>query len=120
MDSIKKTARTAGLLYFLASIIGVVGLVYVPNKLIVPDDATATADHLRASGWLLRLGIASELIGHVLFVFMVLALYRLFKAVNEHQARLVVILGALLSVPLAFLNVLNEIAALLLVSGATF
>jgi hypothetical protein len=38
------------------------GLVYVPGKLIVYGNATATADKIRASGWLLRLGIASELI----------------------------------------------------------
>jgi hypothetical protein len=31
-----------------------------------------------------------------------------------------VILGALVSVPIVFLNVLNEIAALILVSGASF
>ena len=120
MDAIKKTARTAGLLYFLALLIGLFGLVYAPSKLIVTGDATATANNLRTSGWLLRLGIGSELVGHVVFLFVVLVLYRLFKAVNEDQARLMVILGALLSVPIAFLNVVNEIAALLLVSGADF
>lgn len=53
-------------------------------------------------------------------VFLVLALYRLFKPVNEIHARLLVALGALVSVPIMFLNVLNEIAALMLVSGADF
>jgi len=50
----------------------------------------------------------------------VLALYRLFKAVDEKHAVLVVILGAVVSVPIVFLNVLNEIAAMILVSGADF
>jgi hypothetical protein len=49
-----------------------------------------------------------------------MALYRLFKPVGETQAKLVVILGALVSVPIAFLNVLNEVAALALVSGASY
>jgi hypothetical protein len=44
----------------------------------------------------------------------------LFKAVNEKHAVLMVILGALVSVPIVFLNVLGEIAALILVSGADF
>ncbi len=66
------------------------------------------------------IGIASELFHQVVVVFLVLALYRLFKAVNETHARQVVILGALVSVPIMFLNVLNEIAALILVSGADF
>ena len=120
MDATKKTAHIAGLLYFVAALFGVFGLVYAPSRLIVSGDATVTANNLRASGWLLRLGIGGELIGHVIFLFMVLVLHRLFRAVNEDQARLVVILGALLSVPIAFLNAVNEIAALLLVSGADF
>jgi hypothetical protein len=53
-------------------------------------------------------------------IFLVLALYRLFKAVNEKYAVLMVILGALVSVPIVFLNVLNEVAAVVLVSGAGF
>jgi hypothetical protein len=44
----------------------------------------------------------------------------LFKAVDETLAKQVVILGALLSVPIMFVNVLNNIAALVLVSGADF
>jgi hypothetical protein len=97
-----------------------IGLLYVPGKLIVSGNATATADNIRASEWLLRLGIASDLIHQTVVVFLVLALYRLFKPVNETLAKQVVILGALLSVPIMFVNVLNDIAALVLVSGADF
>ncbi len=120
MNETKKTARLAGFLYLLVGITAPIGLLYVPGRLIVPGDATATADRLRASGWLLRIGIGSELFHQVAIVFVVLVLYRLFKAVDEQQARLMVILGALVSVPIVFLNVLNEIAALILVSGADF
>ena len=48
-----------------------------------------------------------------------LALYRLFKAVNEKYAVLMVIFS-LLGLPIVFVNVLNEIAAIVLVSGADF
>lgn len=120
MNSTKKQARMAGLLYLLGSIPAPIGFMYVPSKLIVSGDATATADRIRAAESLLRIGIASELYTPVVFIFLVLALYRLFKAVNETLARQMVILGALVSVPIVFLNVLNEIAALILVSGADF
>ena len=120
MNSTKKQARKAGLLYLLVGITAPIGLEYVPNTLIVRGNATATADHIRASETLLRIGIASELFHQVIAVFVVLALYRLFKAVNETHARQMVILGALVSVPIMFLNVVNEIAALVLVSGADF
>src|SRR6202045_1766287 len=119
MSSIKKQARFAGLLYLLASLPAPFGLIYVPNTLIVTGDATATADHVRASETLLRLGIASELIGSIVFIFVVLALYRLFKGVNEKQALAMAIL-ILFSIPISLLNVINEIAALVLVSGANF
>jgi hypothetical protein len=93
---------------------------YVPGKVIVSGDATATADRIRASESLFRIGIASELIPQVIAIFVVLALYRLFKGVNEARARELVILGALVSAPIMFVNVLNELAALILVSGVAF
>src|SRR5437870_2119125 len=119
MDQTKRQARLAGLLYFLASIPAPFGLIYVPNKLIVLNDATATANHIRASESLLRLGIGCELWQATMFIFVVLALYRLFKAVNEAHALAMMIL-ILLSIPMYLLSVVNEIAALLVVSGANF
>ncbi len=120
MSSTQQQARYAGFLYLILAVTAPIGLLYVPGKLIVSGNATATADHIRASELLLRIGIASELFHQVIGVFLVLALYRLFKAVNETHAKLVVILGALVSLPIVFVNVLNEIAALILVSGADF
>jgi hypothetical protein len=120
VSSTKRQARTAGFLYLLLVGTAPPGLLYVPGKLIVSGDAAATANNLRASEGLLRLGIASELIHQVLVVFLVLALYRLFKPVSAGLARQVVILGALLSVPIMFLNVLNDIAAQILASGPDY
>ena len=120
MSSTKHQARVAGFLYLLVALTAPLGLLYVPGKLIVSGNATATADNIRASEWLLRLGIASELIHQIIAIFLVLALYRLFKPVDEALARQVVILGALVSVPIMFVNVLNDVAALVLVSGADF
>lgn len=118
--STQQQARFAGFLYLLLALIAPIGLLYVPGKLIVSRNATATADNIRASEGLLRIGIASELVHQIIGVFLVLALYRLFKAVNETHAKQMVILGALVSVPIVFVNVLNEIAALVLVKGADF
>ena len=116
----RKDARRAGVLYLLIAVIAPIGLVYVPGKVIVTGDAAATADRLRASEWVLRLGIASELSHQIIGIFLLLVLYRLFKPVDEYHARLLVILGLLLSVPIVFVNVLNEIAALILVGGGKF
>jgi hypothetical protein len=118
--SIQQQARSAGLLYLVIALIAPIGLMYVPGKLIVSGNATATADNIRASEGLLRIGIASELIHQAVAVFLVLALYRLFKPVSDMLAKQLLILGALVSVPIVFVNVLNHVAALLLVSGADF
>jgi hypothetical protein len=54
-----------------------------------------------------------------MFIFVVLALYRLFKAVNQGHALAMMIL-ILISIPMYLLSVVYEIAALLVVSGANF
>ena len=106
-------------MYLLASLPAPFALIYVPSSLIVSGDATATANHIRASENLFRLGIATELFGFIMFIFVVLALYRLFKGVNEKQALAMAIL-LLISLPISLVNALNDIAALILLSGADF
>jgi hypothetical protein len=115
-----KAAKTAGILYFLTALIAPIGLMYVPGKIIVTGDAAATAERIRSSEWLLRLGIGAELIPQIIAIFVVLALYRLFKPVDKNQAVLMVVLGGLISIPIMFLSVLNEIAALILVNSADY
>ena len=119
MDSTRKQAKIAGALYALVAVTAPIGLIYVPGKLFVTGDATATADHIRAFESLLRMGIASELFHQAVEVFLVLVLYGLFKPVSKSLARQLAILG-LVPIPIIFVNVLNEIAALILVSGANF
>jgi Domain of unknown function (DUF4386) len=119
MSSTKNPGRFAGLLYVLVSIPGAFALIYVPSKLIVGGNATATANNIAASETLFRLGIAGQLISQALFIFVALALYDLLKGVNQRHASLMLTL-IVVSIPIAFLNELNAIAALVLVRGADF
>ena len=119
MSFTKNPGRFAGLLYILASIVGIFGLLYVPNKLIMNGNAVETARNIAASETLFRLGMAAHLIGEALFVFVALALYDLFKAVS-HRNALCMLTLILVAIPMAFLNELNAIAALVLVQGADF
>lgn len=70
-----------------------------------------------AAEWLFRSGTVSHPIGQIIFNFLVLALYRIFKPVNKDRAVLMVVL-ALLGVPIAFLNEVNHLAVLRLLSSA--
>jgi hypothetical protein len=119
MSSTKNPGRFAGLLYILMSIPGFFAMVYVPSKLIVHGNAAATANNIAAAETLFRLGIVAQLISQAGFLFVALALYDLLKGVNRRHASLMVTL-VVVTIPIAFLNELNSIAALVLVRGADF
>ena len=119
MSFTKNPGRFVGLLYILFSIPGFFAIVYVPSKLIVDRDAAATANNVAAHEMLFRLGIAGQLICQVGFIFVALALYDLLKGVNQRYASLYMI-SALVAAPIACLNELNSIAALVLVRGVDF
>jgi len=119
MNSNGNPGRFAGLLYVLISIPGIFALIYVPGKLIVHGNATATASNIAAHETLFRLGIAANLISQILFMWVALALYDLLKGVNRRQAALMLTL-IVVPVPIVLLNELNAIAALILVRGADF
>jgi len=119
MNSTKKTARLAGVLYLVNGVTGFFGIIYVPSRLIVSGNAAATANNILASERLFRVGIVSELICAAEFVFLLWVLYRLLAGVSRTHASLMVILG-LVFVPIMCVNVLNEIAALTLLRGADF
>src|SRR3989454_5393622 len=83
-------------------------LIYIPSKLFVRGNATATANNIAAHELLFRLGIVSDLFCGTILIFLVLALYRLLKGVNPNLAVLMVILGGVLPAVVDFFNVLND------------
>jgi len=117
MDSTKSLARRSGLLYVLAGSTAPFAYLYVPDTLLVQGDALATADRVRASEGLLRAAIFGELYGATLLVFAALALYQLFKSVDQKAATLMAVL-MLVSVPISYINALNHIAPLILLKSS--
>jgi Domain of unknown function (DUF4386) len=118
--SINHRARLAGFLYLLLVFAGPVRLMYIPEKLFVAGNATATASNIAAHETLFRLGMVSDLFGAVVLIFLTLALFDLFKDVDRKLAVLVVILGGVMPACINFFNVVNDAAALILVRGADF
>ncbi|GAA4891972.1 DUF4386 domain-containing protein [Flaviramulus aquimarinus] len=119
MNSKKKTARIAGILYLLIAITGGFGIMYAPSSIIVSDDATVSANNLINFDFIYSLSILSNIISQVLTIFLVLTLSRLFKDVNPKLTKYMVTF-VLVAVPISFLNVLNLVAAQIFVSGAEF
>jgi hypothetical protein len=110
-----RSVRAAGFIYLLLVVTGIFGF-FVPQTLIVPQDAAATAHKILASETLFRLAIISGLIATIAFVFLARELYRLLSSLNKPRASLMVVL-VLLSIPISFVSSLNEIAALRLIDG---
>src|SRR4030067_868790 len=114
--SLKKTARIAGLWYLLLAITGAYSIIYVPSKIMVRGDAVATANNILANEFLFRTGIISDIISSTIFVFLVLVLYRLFKQVNERQAKLMVAL-VIVQIPAVFIMEAFNITSLMILKG---
>jgi hypothetical protein len=120
MTLLSRNARVAGCLYIVGSLVAVVRLIYIPNTLIVPENATATVNNIARHELLFRFGILSQLFTGALWIFVTLALYRLFKGVDRGLAVLMVILGSLMVTPIFFMNSVNDAAALLFTRGGEF
>ncbi len=119
MNSTKKTARLVGASYVLVLITGIFGLIYVPGKLFVAGDVAATIGNIRSSELLFRLYIVNGIVSPVIFMFVALALYQLFKDVNRTLAKLMVIL-VLIQVPMAIVSTLNQVAVLDIARGVDY
>jgi Domain of unknown function (DUF4386) len=119
MNSTKRMARIAGVLYLVNGVTGFFSIIYVPRRVMVPGNAAATAGNIIASERLFRLGIASEVICAVEFIYLLWILYRLLSGTSKTHASLMVIFG-LAFVPIMCMNAVSGIAALTLLRGADF
>jgi Domain of unknown function (DUF4386) len=116
LNSQKRTARLGGLLYFFWTLTGLYGLMYLPSQTIVKGDAVATANKILANEFLFRTGVVNDLISSILWIFMVLVLYRLFKQVNERHAKLLVAM-VMVQIPVTFVMGAFNIATLMIIKG---
>lgn len=120
MRTSRNPGRVAGLLYLSIILIGPLRLIYIPNKLFVHNDATATASNIAAHESLFRWGMTADLVGAVLLLYLTLAFYRLFKEVDRDLAAQVVILGGVMPALLYFVNSVSDGAALTLATAPSF
>lgn len=115
-NSLKKTARIAGLLYLIWIVAGIYGIFYVPSQTIVQGDTVATANKILANEFVFRTGIINDIISNTIWVFIVLLLYRMFKQVNERQVKLLVAL-VIVQIPAVFIIETFNIASLMIFKG---
>ena len=118
-SEIKRLTRRAGLLYLAAAITAMVGYLYLHPQFLISGDAAATARNILANEQLYRAGMLIEVVGQILFIVAVLALYRVFENVDRNQARLMVALIAT-SIAAQFAGFALNAAPLLLLKGEEY
>ena len=111
-------ARMAGLLYLAIILLGLFGEVFVRGSLVVDGDPAATADHIAASQFLWRAGIAGDLLMHVLDVPQIVIFYLLLRPVSESLALLAAFLNLVQTAVLA-LNKLTLLVPIFLLDGGS-
>ncbi|ELR71527.1 hypothetical protein C900_02590 [Fulvivirga imtechensis AK7] len=114
--SLKKTARLAGVLYLISAVFAPFSLIYVPSKIIVSGDSTATAERMLANEMLFRTSIALSILSIILFLFVALVQYKLFEGVNRNLASVMALL-VIIQVPVGFVIDILGITSLIIFKG---
>jgi hypothetical protein len=117
MNSPKRLARFAGVLYLLVGIFGGFAEGYVEPKMYVAGNAAATAGNVVANAGLVRMGVVADLLDGTVFVFLALTLYILLKHVRKSAARAMLTLVAL-AAGITCLAALFEFEGLRVATGA--
>jgi hypothetical protein len=106
----------AGLFYLTFLITGIFAGV-VRSNFIKNGDTAVTVRQITVSPWLFRIAFTSDVVSAVFFLLSAWALYVLLKSVDKNFALLLVLLN-LGGVAVQSINMLNQFAALIILSGA--
>ena len=117
--SVRKAAKVAGFALLIMLIPAIFANFFVFPSLIVPGDATTTANNIMASEGLLRAGIGSWLIVITLDVVTAWALYVLLKQANKSLS-LLAAWFRLMHAAIFGITLLNLVFVSVLLSGADY
>ena len=100
--SVQTYARIAGVLFLISIVAGAFGEFIVPSQLIVTADATATANNIRASNTLFRMGFASYLVEAMCDIALTMLFYVLLRPVSNSLTLLVAFIRLVSTATFAF------------------
>ena len=116
MNSINKTARIAGFLYFMYIVTSFIANIFGRFVFV---DAPVTVNHIMAHESQFRIGFVISLFSYVLFLLAAWYLYVLLKSVDKNIGLLFLLLN-LGGFAILVLSHLNLFSSLLLLSGADY
>ncbi|GHO63359.1 hypothetical protein KSC_022510 [Ktedonobacter sp. SOSP1-52] len=117
MNSPKRLARIAGVLYLVVGIFGAFAEDFVDLKMYAAGNAAATAGNVVANAGLVRLGVVADLFQATVWVFLAMTLSLLLKHVNKSAASAMVVLVAI-GTGIVCLNAIFEFEGLRAATGA--
>lgn len=91
--AVQAYAKLAGVLMLLSFVAGGFGEAYVPSRLVMSGDATATAQNIRASDALYRMGFGGYLVEAACDIALTLIFYLLLRPVRKEIALLAAFFG---------------------------
>jgi hypothetical protein len=118
-STLNNLAKRAGFLYALLIPLGIFSLLYVPDTLLVPNDAAGTMNKLSDNLGLFRASIAGAFAIQLVQAFVAMALYDLFKSVHKGIASTIV-LFTFAAIPMALANELSHVAILYFMQDGEF
>src|SRR6266516_3805734 len=117
MNSPKRFARIAGVLYLLVGIFGGFAEGFVEPRMYVAGNAAATAGNVVANSGLVRMGVVADLFQATVWIFLGMTLYLLLKHVHKSVASAMVVLVAI-GASIIYLNTVFEFEGLRVATGA--
>lgn len=114
----KKIARIAGLWYLILAIGAGYSWMYV-SKTFVIENATLTVENILKTESQYITSIIFSIVGQIAFILLALTLYRLFKTVNQIQARLMLTL-VIISVSIMFVNIIFQTFSIALLNRPNY
>jgi hypothetical protein len=118
-SSLRLLSRIGGTLYLIIIVLGIFGEVVVRGRVIVPNDATATAANLRSLESLWRVGIAAEVVLLICAVSLIPIFYILLRPVSRDLASLAVFFN-LISIAVEAVAALNLVGTLFPLGNAGY
>jgi hypothetical protein len=112
-------ARIAGVFYLLTTLTRMFVEIFVRNRLVVSDDAAATATNILAHEPLWRWGFAADILAFASYVALTALLFELFKPVNR-SVSLVAAFFSLVACAVQAVSSLFHMAPLALLGGTPY
>jgi len=112
-------ARVAGIFYLVTILARMFVEISVRNRLVVSDDAAATATNILAHQTLWQWGFAGDIVAFASYVALAALFYELFKPVNRNVSLIVAFFSLVASVVQA-MSSLFHLAPLVLLGGSTY